>query len=153
MDIISTQKYLVSSPRKIREVARLIKKLNPREAIDMLPFVGRRAYLPLKKVIATALANAKQTGVADETTLAFKEIQIGEGPRLKRWQAGARGRAKPYKRRMAHIRVVLTTKEVGLSRGIESKTKEISNEAVRSKIKNQKPNIQSKNAKRNYGKS
>jgi len=44
--------------------------------------------------------------------LIFKEIQIGEGPRLKRGQAASRGRWHAFKHRMAHIRVVLTTKEV-----------------------------------------
>ena len=52
--------------------------------------------------------------------MVFKEIQIGEGPRLKRWRAGAHGRAKPFKKRMSHIRVVLTS----VNRELSSKDKE-----------------------------
>ena len=147
MDIISTQKYLVTSPRKIREVARLIKKLNPREAIEKLPFVGKEAYLPLKKVITSAIANAKQKGITDDSTLFFKEIQIGEGPRLKRWQAGARGRAKPYQRRMAHIRIVLETKPDNKLQD-RKESKEL-NQIKNSKIKGQKLKLQSKIKKEN----
>ena len=36
---ISTQKYLLTSPRKIREVVALIKKLKPANAIAKLDFV------------------------------------------------------------------------------------------------------------------
>ena len=108
MDIIATQKYLIVSPKKLREVADVAKKLSPAKALEVLPFIGKRAADPLSKVIKSAIANAKVKGEA-EGDLVFKEIQISEGPRLKRWRAGAHGRAKPYKKRMSHIRVVLTS--------------------------------------------
>jgi len=87
----------------------MVSKLTPQDAVERLPFVGRRAADPLRKVIVTAIANAKQKGI-DVESLTFKEIQINEGPRLKRFHAGSRGRAKPYKKRMSHVRVVLETK-------------------------------------------
>jgi len=106
---IATQKYLIMSPRKIRLVAALVRKMKPTEAIEKLPFVQKRAGEPLMKVVKNAIASARNAGVAD-TDLVFKEIQIGEGPRLKRGQAASRGRWHAFKHRMAHIRVVLTTK-------------------------------------------
>lgn len=114
---ISTQKFLVTSPRKIRLVATLVRKMKPAEAVEKLPFSGKRASEALGKVIKSALANAKSQGVG-ETDLVFKEIQIGEGPRLKRGRAASRGRWAPFKRRMAHIRVVLmsTKAEVAKSK-------------------------------------
>lgn len=107
-DFKATQKYLIMSPRKLRLVVGLIKKMKPAEAIEKLPFASRRAATDLAKVIKSALANAKNQGVS-ETDLVFKEIQIGEGPRLKRGKAASRGRWHPFKHRMSHIRVVLTT--------------------------------------------
>ena len=145
MEIISTQKYLVASPRKIREVARLIKNLSPNKAIERLPFVGKRATLYLKKVIVSAIANARQKGVTDESSLIFKEIQINEGPRLKRWNAGARGRAKPYKRRMAHIRIVLAVKEKEAGKLSSSAGKSGDTKENKSKLKNQISKLQIKN--------
>ncbi|KKR30294.1 50S ribosomal protein L22 [Candidatus Woesebacteria bacterium RIFCSPHIGHO2_01_FULL_39_32] len=115
MEFKATQKFVLSSPKKLREVVALIKKLSPTGAVERLPFAGKRAAKPLEKVVKTAIANAKQKEVNVET-LIFKEIQIGEGPRLKRFRAGARGRAKPYKRRMSHIRVVLTTRNDQISK-------------------------------------
>jgi len=132
MDIIATQKYLIVSPKKLREVADIAKKLSPARALEVLPFIGKRAAEPLSKVIKSAIANAKVKG-EEEGSLVFKEIQINEGPRLKRWRAGAHGRAKPFKKRMSHIRVVLTsvgkepsTKKEEVKKVEEKKGKDVS---------------------------
>jgi len=109
MLFLAEQKFLLISPKKVRPVANMIKKLSPTKAMESLPFVGSKAAIVLKKVIVSAVANAKAKGASEET-LIFKEIQIGEGPRLKRGMAGAHGRWKPIKKRMSHIRVVLETK-------------------------------------------
>lgn len=108
MEIVATQKYLLMSPKKIRVVADMVRKLKPTDAVETLPFVGKRAGEPLAKVIKAAIASAKAKGVS-ETDLVFKEIQIGEGPRLKRGRPVSRGMWHPIKKRMAHIRVVLET--------------------------------------------
>ena len=111
MDIISTQKFIRMSPRKLRLVADMVRELEPNRAVDTLPHVGKRAAEPLAKVIKTAIANAKQKGFS-ESDLTFKEIQINEGPTLKRGRAVSRGRWHPIMKRMSHIRVVLKTKEM-----------------------------------------
>jgi large subunit ribosomal protein L22 len=128
MEFISTQKFLKMSPRKLRVVANMVRDLTPTRAVELLPNIGRRAAQPIQKVIKTAIANAKVQGVG-ETNLIFKEIQIGEGPRLKRYHAGSRGRAKPYTHDMAHIRVVLT----------ESKTTKSEAPNTKSQTNEQKP--------------
>ncbi len=110
MDVKATQKYLITSPKKFREVVARIRSLSPLKAYQLLPFVGKRAGMRLRKVIGSALAQARLKNM-NENDLYFKEIQVNEGPRLKRWRAGARGMAKPYKRRMSHIRIVLGVKE------------------------------------------
>src|SRR3972149_11834894 len=106
MLFLSEQKFILISPKKVRPVANMAKKLSPTKALESLPFVGSKAAIVLKKVIASAVANAKAKGASEEN-LFFTEIQIGEGPRLKRGMAGAHGRWKPIKKRMSHIRVVL----------------------------------------------
>lgn len=103
---VSTQKYLIVSPKKVRDVVALIKKLKPTEAIQKLEFTRKRSSELLIKVIKTAIGQAKIQGVSD-TDLVFKEIQVFEGPRLKRGRPVSRGRWHPYKKRMSHIKVVL----------------------------------------------
>lgn len=104
---LSKQKFLLGSPRKMRLVVALIKKLKPTEAVLKLPFVKKRASADLLKVVKSAIANAKMQG-ANEQNLVFKEIQVGQGPRLKRGRAASRGRWHPYVKRMSHVSVVLT---------------------------------------------
>ncbi len=148
MDIIAVQKFVRVSPKKMRGVADLAKKLIPTEAVEKLPFLRKRGSEILIKVIKSALASAKQKGLSDNA-LIFKEIQIGDGPKLKRGRAASRGRWHPYKRRMSHIRVVLTTKmlkdekinkqedkkagpEAGGSENMDLKKKTVGKSAVKS---------------------
>lgn len=110
MEIIAVQKFVRVSPKKMREVADVARKLSPQAVVDQLPFLRKRGSEVLLKVVKAALASARQKGISD-AILVFKEIQIGEGPRLKRGRAASRGRWHPYKRRMSHVRVVLQTVE------------------------------------------
>jgi large subunit ribosomal protein L22 len=133
MLITQTQKFIRMSPYKIRPVAREAKKLSPSAAVEILPFSSNRAAEPLVKVVKTAIANAKEKG-AQEQNLIFKEIQVTEGPMLKRGRPVSRGRWHPFKRRMSHIRVVLQTvepvkpkkgrvKKITKAVGVDSKSK------------------------------
>lgn len=127
MDIIHSQKYLRMSPTKVRFVVAMIKKMTPIKAIDTLPFIGRKASEPLAKTIKGAVAQAKERGFS-ESELTFKEIQITEGPRLKRGTQVSRGRWHPIVKKMCHIRVVLNAqKEVAKTK---EKTKETSGEGL-----------------------
>jgi len=103
------QKYVRVTPKKMRFIADAVRMMAPTEAVEKLPFLPKRGSEVLLKVIKSALDNAKQKGISD-SDLIFKEIQISEGPRLRRGRAASRGRWHPFKRRMSHIRVVLTNK-------------------------------------------
>jgi large subunit ribosomal protein L22 len=143
MEFKSEQKHLLLSPRKIRPVVTVIKKLTPVKALEVLPFIKKRASEFLEKVIKSAIANASQKG-ADVNTLIFKEIQIGEGPRLKRGQPVSRGRWHPIKKRMSHIRIVLTNEKVIL---MTKPVKEVKKEVVKEAKKETKTKVVKKVAK------
>jgi large subunit ribosomal protein L22 len=141
MDIRSTQKFVITSPRKLREIVAEIKrlKLTPEAVLDRLDLVNKRASKVIKKVVKAAVSNALQLGV-DAKDLVFREIQINEGPTLKRYRAGSRGRGKPYRRRMAHIRVVLAQKadmgglnKAGVKKAENSSVTKAKKESVRKK--------------------
>jgi large subunit ribosomal protein L22 len=108
MEFKSEQKHILISPRKLRPIADVVKKLKPTKAVEVLPFIKKRGSEILYKVVKSALANATQK-LVDVNTLIFKEIQIGEGPRLKRGQPVSRGRWHPIKKRMSHVKVILET--------------------------------------------
>jgi len=133
MKFISTQKFIRMSPEKLRRVADVAREMSPEEAIEKLPFTKKKAATPLVKVIATALANAKLKGVSEN--LLIDEIQINEGPRLKRGRPVSRGRWHPIKRRMSHIRVVLTTKTEVLNTKSETNSR-VQNKKIKTRKKN-----------------
>lgn len=110
----------------------MIKGMTPKEALEMLPNINKRAAGTIFKAVNTSVANAKQKG-ADPGSLSIKEIQIQEGPMMKRWRAGAKGRAKPYKKKMSHIRIILETKEK--VKGKAAKPKKIETKKGEGKIK------------------
>jgi large subunit ribosomal protein L22 len=145
MEFITVQKYIRTSPLKLRLVADMVRTLKPVDALEQLPFSGKKAAEPFSKALKTVIANAVQKGVSDKD-LVFKEIQINQGPKLKRWRAGARGRAKPYERIMSHIRIVLTT-EVVNEKKVDSKRNEVKTEVEKSKVKNQKLKSKRENVK------
>lgn len=113
MEYMTIQKNVGHSPRKMRLVADMVRKMSPEQALVMLQFTPRAAALDLAKAIKTAMANAK--GKAD---LGFKKIEINEGVKMRRYRVGTagRGRGRPYKKRFSHIHIILTD-EPSKSRG------------------------------------
>jgi large subunit ribosomal protein L22 len=107
MQYRAIQKYVKSTPKKLRIVRAMVDGLTPGQAVEMLPYSGKRGSIVLEKVIRSAVANARQAG-AKEENLRFLEIQINEGPRMKRGRAVAKGMWHPVVKRWSHIRVVLT---------------------------------------------
>ncbi len=123
MEARHTQKYLHTSPRKLRLVADLIRKIQPIKALDVLEFTTKAASIEMSKAVKTALGNAKQLGM-DQAATSFKTLSVEESLKMKRFRAGTRGRAKPYKRRMAHIKIVLSDQIALDSKKKESRVKE-----------------------------
>jgi large subunit ribosomal protein L22 len=107
MEYKATSKYIRTSTRKIRLVADAIRKLPPETAVTALTRMPKRAAEPLLKVVTSALSNAKVKN-ADTGKLTFKTIEVMGGPSMKRWMAVSRGQGHAYKKRMTHVRIVLT---------------------------------------------
>jgi len=106
----SEQKYVRITPRKLRLVVDSIRKLTPEQAIEVLPLINKRAAEPLLKAVKSAVSNAKNKGI-DSADLRFVEIQINEGPRIKRGRPVSRGRWHPVLKRMSHIKVIVEAKK------------------------------------------
>lgn len=61
----------------------------------------------LRKVIASAMANAVENNNAEPSSLRIAEVKVDAGPRYKRIIARAMGRANRIEKRTAHITVVV----------------------------------------------
>lgn len=93
------------SPRKVRLVANTIKGKPVNEALVAIQFVVKRGASPLKKLLESAIANAKSQNLGD--TLFVKEVTVNSGPILYRQLPMSRGRAFPLKKRTSQIKIVL----------------------------------------------
>lgn len=113
------------SPRKVRLVAGLIKGKNINESIVELDFLAKRAGLPIKKLLLSAVANAKQLGMEKEN-LIIKELRVDKGVTLKRMMPAAMGTGHRINKRTSHITLVLAEK-------IE-KEKKVKNKSVSAKL-------------------
>ena len=102
-------RYCRISPKKAREVARVIQGLPAEEALERLELVPRKAARFLSKTLKSAMANAENNFDLSTDDLIIESAIIEKGPAMKRWKAGSRGRVKARKKRMTHCRIVLTS--------------------------------------------
>ena len=95
------------SPRKVRLVADTVRGQRVEDALTTLSFVPKRAALPLQKLLASALANAKNLSLPTEN-LVVKEIRVDAGATLYRSQPRSyRGGDSTTRKCTSHISVVL----------------------------------------------
>jgi len=110
MQATARLKYLMMSPRKVRRVVSLVKGKSVDEALTILKFTNKAAAGPLAKTIQAATANAlaiEGTSRIKAEDLSIVLIQVDEGPRAKRIRFRAMGRVYRYKKRFAHLTVVV----------------------------------------------
>ncbi len=112
----AVQRSLRQSARKVRLVADLIRGRPVNEAFSLLKFSKKGAAGPVRKVLLSAVANARvkaerATERLDEDQLYVKSATVDEGATLKRFQPAAMGRATPLKKRTSHITILVATKE------------------------------------------
>lgn len=105
-------RYVRISPQKVRLVLDRLRGKGVEEALAMLRFMPQRAARPVATVIRSAAANAEDRYGLGLDDLYIAQIYADEGPRMRRYRAGARGRIKPRIRRTAHITVILGLREV-----------------------------------------
>jgi len=98
------------TPRKVRLVTDLIKGKKVTDALQTLMFLPKRAALPIQKLLESAIANAKHTTSAQESTLVVKNIQVNEGVVLRRSMPRARGSASQILKRSSQVIVELVQK-------------------------------------------
>ena len=119
MEAKATSKYIRMSPRKIRQVAELIKGRKYVDAKGILTFMPKAASQVLLATMNSAAANAiskEGSAKVKVENLYVKNIQINSGPILKRIRPVAMGRAFRIRKRTSHINIVLAEKKASTVR-------------------------------------
>ncbi len=98
------------SPRKARMMVNLIRGRDASEAIQLLDFTPKAGAPFVKKLIASALANARQLRpTLDVDRLFVSKATVDKGPdsQLRRWRPRAMGRATRISKGVSHIHIEL----------------------------------------------
>jgi len=110
MEARASARFVRLAPRKARVVADLIRGKDVGDAIQMLNYTQRGAAKPLRKLLESAVANARQADSAvDIDSLYIKTLTVDMGPTryMRRWRPRAMGRATRITKGTSHIKVVL----------------------------------------------
>jgi len=110
-DIRAKLSYCPVSAQKVRLVIDLVRGRPAVEALDTLKFVNKGAAGPVRKLLASAVANAEENFGIDRNNLFVYQITADEAPTRKWRRFGARGRFKPILKRASHVTVVLRERE------------------------------------------
>jgi large subunit ribosomal protein L22 len=108
MEVQALTRYARMSPKKMREVARTIQGRPATEAVEFLSLVPRKSARLIAKTLKSAIANAENNRNLSADSLTVRSAVIENGPVLKRFKAGARGTAMPRRKKMSHIRIILS---------------------------------------------
>ena len=95
------------APRKVRLVTDLVKGKSVVQAEAMLNHLIKKASLPIKKLLNSAVANT----TLPKEDLFIKSITVDKGVVLKRWMPRAMGRAFPIHKHTSHVVIELGTKD------------------------------------------
>jgi large subunit ribosomal protein L22 len=128
MAVQAIAKGVQLSPRKVAVVAALVRGRSVKDALTILEHTPRRSALAVKKAIMSAQANADHNHGYKPATLQITEISVTPGPRLKRYRPVSHGRAHPFQRKTAHIRVI-----------VDGEKREIKKPAAKTAVKTDKP--------------
>jgi large subunit ribosomal protein L22 len=81
------------------------------EALAILRFLPQKSAPIVAKIVKSAAANAENNYDLDPADLYVKRIYADDGPTVKRYRAGARGRARPILKRSCHITVIVDQRD------------------------------------------
>jgi large subunit ribosomal protein L22 len=105
----ASARWVRMSASKVRAVLNIIRDKDVQAADEILQFTNREAAHVIRKLLASAVANAQNNDELDPEELYIKACFADEGPTLKRFRPRAKGRAGRINKRTCHITIVLGT--------------------------------------------
>lgn len=100
-------RYVRFGPKKLRLLADVVRGKKAQRAVTILSLMNKKGARPLRKLIESAIANAKNNHQLEPADMILKTIMVDGGPSLKRFMPKAHGRATPVRERTSHVTVEL----------------------------------------------
>ena len=106
-EAMAMAKFLRTSPGKLNLVAQMIRGKAAGKALVDLEFSNRRIAQDVRKVLASAVANAENNHNLDVDKLIVAEAYVGKSVKMRRFSARARGRAAPIEKFFSRLTIVV----------------------------------------------
>ena len=106
-EAMAMAKFLRTSPGKLNLVAAMIRGKSAGKALVDLEFSNRRIAKDVRKVLASAVANAENNHNLDVDKLVVAEAYVGKSVKMRRFSARARGRAAPIEKHFSRLTIVV----------------------------------------------
>lgn len=106
-------KHLRVSARKLRLVADMVRGKKVIDALDILEYMPKACASELRKVLASAVANAESKAAEtrdaiDTDEMVITKLLVDEAHTFKKWRAAPRGRYAPIRTRTSHVQLVIS---------------------------------------------
>jgi len=95
------------SAQKLNLVAALIRGRKVEDALNVLAFSKKAMAVDVRKVLASAIANAENNHNLDVDALVVAEASVGKGIVMKRWHARGRGKSTRILKPFSRVRIVV----------------------------------------------
>jgi large subunit ribosomal protein L22 len=124
MEAKAINRYIGSSPRKMRLVVDLIRGKSVDEALHILHFSPKHASKVAEKALRSAVSNLQNkdgSGRLEPDEMVVKTVQVDVGMTMKRISPAPMGRAFRIRKRSNHLTIVVAAKEEKPVRAAKSK--------------------------------
>jgi large subunit ribosomal protein L22 len=114
MEARAINKYIGSSPRKMRLLIDLIRGMSVDKALEVLHFSPQHASKEAEKTLRSAvsnLMNKDETNRHEPADIFIKEAYVNQGPTLKRISPAPMGRAYRIRKRSCHLTIIVENTE------------------------------------------
>ncbi|MBM4167932.1 MAG: 50S ribosomal protein L22 [Ignavibacteria bacterium] len=132
MEARAINRYVGTSPRKMRLVIDLIRGMDVEHALTVLHFSPKHAARTAELVLRSAISNLQNkddSGRIDSANVYVKEAYVNGGPVVKRISPAPMGRAYRIRKRSNHITIVVAQRETPAEKA-QPKSKAKAAEAV-----------------------
>ena len=106
-EALATATNIRGSAQKLNLVAALIRNRKAGDALNILQFSPKAMATDVRKVLASAIANADNNHNLDVDALIVTEASVGKGLSMKRFATRARGRSSRIVKPFSKLRVVV----------------------------------------------
>jgi large subunit ribosomal protein L22 len=106
-EALSVGTQIRGSAQKLNLVAGLIRGKKAGEAMNILAFSPKAMARDVRKVLASAIANAENNHNLDVDALVVAEASVGKSLSMKRFMARARGRSSRIVKPFSRVRIVV----------------------------------------------